>query len=412
MFAEFSLGNWRQFEDIDLTFHPRLTVLTGANGSGKTTILNILNRHFGWNLQFVGTPQARKRGILKYVSDVFLGRSRHPLRTKGNQQTIGRIGYADGHSATLLVPAGEVSHEYAVEIENQVAVPGIFISSHRPIHRYQKLEHIPTEVHATQQLLQKYLDDLKARYNIGYRHQHTASYRLKEALISLATFGYGNEVVIGSADAVEIFEGFQEILKVTLPPTLGFNRVSIRIPEVVLETDTGDFSLDAVSGGVAALVDVSWQVYMRSQIDDRFVVIIDEPENHLHPELQRRLLPSFLEAFPNTQFIIATHNHFMVSAVSDSSVYVLNYAENRKVNSRLLDMVNKAGSSNEILREVLSLPFTIPIWADKKIQQIIERHSEMELNEEVLRSLSAEMAYLGLDHLYPETVSRVFEKKA
>ena len=151
---------------------------------------------------------------------------------------------------------------------------------------------------------------------------------------------------------------------------------------------------------------------MRSQIDDRFVVIIDEPENHLHPELQRRLLPSFLEAFPNTQFIIATHNHFMVSAVSDSSVYVLNYAENRKVNSRLLDMVNKAGSSNEILREVLGLPFTIPIWADKKIQQIIERHSEMELNEEVLRSLRAEMAYLGLDHLYPETVSRVFEKKA
>ena len=252
---------------------------------------------------------------------------------------------------------------------------------------------------------------LKRDTNIGYRQQYTSSYRLKEALISLATFGYGNEVVAANDDAVKIFEGFQEILMVTLPPTLGFNRISIRMPEVVLETDTGEFSLDAVSGGVAALLDLSWQVYMRSQIDDRFVVIIDEPENHLHPELQRRLLPSFLAAFPTAQFIVATHNHFMVSAVAESNVYVLDYAENRKVYSRMLDMVNKAGSSNAILREVLGLPFTIPIWADERIQEIIRRYSDSELNEEVLRGLRAEMAELGLAHLYPETVSRVFEKK-
>ena len=152
------------------------------------------------------------------MSDVFLGRSRHSFRRQGDWQEIGKIGYIDGNFATLRVPTTEVSHEYAVQLDNQASIAGIFVSSHRPIHRYQKLGEIPTEVDAKQQLLKKYLDDVMARYNIGYRNQRTASYRLKEALVSLAVFGYGNDVVLRNREAVEVFEGFQKILKITLPP--------------------------------------------------------------------------------------------------------------------------------------------------------------------------------------------------
>ena len=42
MFTRLNIKEWRQFSDVDIVFHNHLTVLTGANGAGKTTILNIL----------------------------------------------------------------------------------------------------------------------------------------------------------------------------------------------------------------------------------------------------------------------------------------------------------------------------------------------------------------------------------
>ncbi|EOC0448480.1 AAA family ATPase [Cronobacter sakazakii] len=35
-----SLKNFRFFEQLDVTFHPHLTVLTAPNGAGKTMILD------------------------------------------------------------------------------------------------------------------------------------------------------------------------------------------------------------------------------------------------------------------------------------------------------------------------------------------------------------------------------------
>jgi predicted ATPase len=41
-FNNLRIEGWRQFDNIDIEFHPRLTVLTGANGAGKTTLLRVL----------------------------------------------------------------------------------------------------------------------------------------------------------------------------------------------------------------------------------------------------------------------------------------------------------------------------------------------------------------------------------
>ncbi|MFX6036352.1 AAA family ATPase, partial [Acinetobacter baumannii] len=75
----------------------------------------------------------------------------------------------------------------------------------------------------------------------------------------------------------------KDILKQILPADLGFKDLSVRIPDLVLETEKGDFLLDASSGGIMSIIDLAWQIFLYSHDKDEFVVTIDEPENHLHP---------------------------------------------------------------------------------------------------------------------------------
>jgi len=92
--------------------------------------------------------------------------------------------------------------------------------------------------------------------------------------------------------------------------------------------------------------------------DDRklkFTAIIDEVENHLHPKMQREILPNLLEAFPNVKFIVSTHSPLLINSVRESSIYVLRYNENNRIMSYLLDLNNDAKSASDILDEVLGV---------------------------------------------------------
>lgn len=65
-FTSIRLRNWRQFASVSIDFHPRLTIITGSNGAGKSTILNICSQHFGYARPFLATPKRRKGGGIAY----------------------------------------------------------------------------------------------------------------------------------------------------------------------------------------------------------------------------------------------------------------------------------------------------------------------------------------------------------
>lgn len=428
MFKKIALHGWRQFRNVDIDFHPQLTILTGANGAGKTTLLNLVSRHFGWGSQFISTPSRRGSGPgLMYStdfwnlddddedSDQFEAFEKRMFKrasqvAQGPQTEIGEIVYWSDSRTSITVPTGVVGSSYDVNINQQQSVEGLHIPSHRATYSYQPVQSIPTIPRRRSEVFSQYSSLIRTRYGGGHT-QWSPQYYMKETLIALATFGYGNSAVESDPESARVFEDFQEVLRRVLPPKLGFRRLIVRVPEVILETETGSFSIDALSGGAAAVIDLAWQIFMFQPSGNQFVVTLDEPENHLHPELQQRVLADLVNAFPAVQFVVATHSPFIVGSVPDSHVYVLDYDETKRVNSTLLDTVNRAGSANEILRDVLGLAFTMPIWVESKLESLIERYSVQDFTVEILDSLRSEMELLGLGKHIPLTISKVAERK-
>jgi predicted ATPase len=418
-FSSLRIEKWRQFSSVEIEIHPRLTVITGANGAGKTTLLNLVTQHFGWNRPLLATPWRDKDGSITYITGAIKNWLKWLKKKENESEQIGEIIYSNGERATLAVPTfGNI--EYGVGINGQQQVRGISIPSHRIMSRYQAINAIPTVGISAQQAYSTYQNEMVSRFQ-GNNTGHSPLFRMKEALISMATFGEGNRYVKGKPELLESYLGFIRVLKKILPESLGFESIEIRTPDVVLVTRSGEFLLDSVSGGISALIDLAWQIHTFSHEPGRFVVVIDEPENHLHPSMQRVLLPSLIEAFPLAQFIVATHSPFIVTSVRDSSVNVLVYkdgvtdielrgiAPERSVYSTRLDHVNKAATANEILRSVLGLDSTMPLWATKELNEIVAKYREKLFTGAQIEELDRELQAVGLGDSLPTAVDSIVE---
>lgn len=402
-FQKLTIQNWQQFQNIEINFHDRLTILTGANASGKTTILNLLARHCGWNAKSLATPKKNlKTKAWTWLTGFF-------MEAEEQKDTIGSLHYSDGKQATLNVPKEQNAAQYNIQIAGQQGVSCFFIPSHRSVFRYQQVTQIPTaNTIDRKQAFNKVSSSNKNRYSDGA--DTPSNFHIKEALICWSIFGQGNNDMDANETLLEHYNGFQEVLKKVLPKSLGFEKFVIRNSEVVLICKSGNFVIDAASGGISAIIDLAWQIYFyATEEDPNFTVLIDEVENHLHPTMQRQILPDFLDAFPNTKFIVSTHNPLIVGSVKESNVYALRYNEENKITGEKLDFINKAKTAAEILDEVLGVSFTMPIWVEEKLNEIVTKYSKESITKEKFSQMRNELKEMGLEKIMPEAVYSLIE---
>ncbi len=408
-FKNLEINSWQQFEKINIDFSNRLTVLTGANGSGKTTILNILSKHSGWTMNSFATPkQDIGTKVIKYITRWWKGSN------KSNETTIGKIIYYNNIQANIVIP-NQNNAQYQVSLHGQQALKCFFIPSHRSIFKYQKVSSIPTQKKTKQTAFSEVCNSTKQRFQVGAYNTDNNSFLMKSTLIGWAIQGYGNQAMTEDQELINNYEGFKTVLKKVLPKTLGFENFEIRDMEIVFICNNGEdeFLLETASGGISALIDIAWQIYMYATTENQeFTVIIDEVENHLHPTMQRNILPSLLNAFPNAKFIVSTHSPLIVGSVKESTTYALKYNDNNKIESYKLDFQEQIKTASEILDEVLGVSFTMPIWVEEKLTFIVDKYTQKTMSQEDFSKLRAELKELGLEKLVPQAIMNIVGNKA
>ena len=99
----------------------------------------------------------------------------------------------------------------------------------------------------------------------------------------------------------------------------------------ICESDREPFDFNTMSSGYAAVFDIindliirmEAQSGLRTEFDMEGIVLVDEIETHLHLELQKKILPILTNLFPNIQFIITTHSPFVLSSLDNAVIYDL-----------------------------------------------------------------------------------------
>jgi len=116
----------------------------------------------------------------------------------------------------------------------------------------------------------------------------------------------------------------------------------------------------------------------RTIIEHSGVVLIDEMENHLHPQLQQRVGPWLKEHFPRVQFIVTTHSPFICQAADEGGLFrVTAPGAVEPVSGEVFRRVVNGSSDDAVLSELFGLEYPYSPHSRRLREELSEIDSQI-----------------------------------
>lgn len=307
----------RHLHDISIPLSGNMRkhlILTGKNGSGKTSVLDALAEHFRYILESnFYTENELSEMIAHFQRSITAGTSE---QEKISSQTAKKN--ADFWKEKMrhwTEGANIVCTSLATLREKYTN--GEYILAYYKADRMSKVE-VSTTIENIQ---------LKDQYSLS----ETPGSKLVKYMVGLkATQAFagqkGDQSRVDEIDAW--FTRFEGILrKIFDDPTLHLDFDIDNFQFHIVQKDREPFDFNTMSSGYSAVFDIINDLLMRMGKSENYategIVLIDEIETHLHLELQRIILPFLTELFPNIQFIVTSHSPFILGSIENAVIYDL-----------------------------------------------------------------------------------------
>lgn len=353
--------NRAPFDKLNLSFEENgISVLTGINGQGKTTILSyIVDSWFELiRSYYVSEFKGHEDTYHRLASQMYVLDTSKPsivyIRHKIGDKFIDYINLEDTIS--------EQEYDEIVDLEGKLSYKSL--KEHFEGSGHTKL----VSATADEKFVKTWLEDNVVtsfpsfRYELPFHitdyYKHTYKFKkdfnwsgaLKNPLLVIsgidAITDWLMDLVLDMKqyDAVDghyetdLWMNVSDIITSTLSSK--FNKVPLRLGlgrrnagasriSVVRKSDKIDVypSIFGLSSGELSIFNIFVEIIRQADNLEtnikhdhiQGIVVIDEIDKHLHIKLQKEVLPAMLELFPNVQFIVSTHSPFLTMGLAENA---------------------------------------------------------------------------------------------